>query len=477
MSHHLVVPRRTMLALCAIFVSTGATGQSQPRDEWVRASLEDGRFQVSMPGKPFSTYVLNTSNQIYTGSNVLVSLAAVRYAEQGAADAAKDPTDFLRRFCNGVMRSWRGMDESFTELPDSDYPAIEHRFQHEGPSPPAGYFTHRAYYVRGQICSVFIDVRKEDFKADREKTAAIVAKYFDSLVIDRKRPPVKPFAHADSDRAKWPDPTQRVRQRIATAHGMLEDQFAFCQTMDLNDFHWLAAELRPSGYRPITFRPYLVEEDVKVAAVWTRDGNPWMLASGQQAGQIEVLNAGVGKDYSPVDVAGWEVGSRLHYGALWRKFVSRRGVNLLIVGASDSELNEQGRQVAKAGYRTRRRQRVLGTDGSYRHNNIVYKPRQNAGLRHIKGDRSFYERELKKKQVPYDISLCPTKQNDVFYMASFSNAKKSYKESHGLTPEDHLQRCQQFAASGLRPIALSVTHRPDKGYETASIWHNTIAEP
>src|SRR5439155_105391 len=62
------------------------------------------------------------------------------------------------------------------------------------------------------------------------------------------------------------------------AHGLLAERFAFCQTLPLADLAPLAEVLRPAGYRPVRVRPYRDGTDVRVAAVWLRDGRPWRLA-------------------------------------------------------------------------------------------------------------------------------------------------------------------------------------------------------
>ena len=74
--------------------------------------------------------------------------------------------------------------------------------------------------------------------------------------------------------------------RIESAQGMLAERFAFCQTMPLDEFLTTAEALRKSGYRPIRFRPYADGQAVRVAAVWTRDGRNWRIASGQTADEV-----------------------------------------------------------------------------------------------------------------------------------------------------------------------------------------------
>lgn len=471
--------RLSTLAVVAIMTGCGAAGLAQ--DVSVRVALEDGRFEVRMPGNPSPVYFHNTASKLYLGSGTMVSLSTLHYSAKGQADAARDGVDFLRRFCAGVMESWGGEELSFEELADFDYPAVEQRFEHGvmGGVPP-GYFTHRAYYVDGQICSVFFDVAKGKYESKRDEIDASRKKYFESLVIDRKRPPQRAFGHADRDRAKWPKPDPDLRKRLDAAQGMLTEQFAFCQTMDLDEFHWLVDELRPSGYRPTTFRPYIAEGCIRVAAVLIRDGQPFVIASGHLSGQIEARNRSFGEGFNQVDIGGWERDDQFYYAAVWRLFLPKRGANKPIVGVWDSQIEDQIKEVLDEAYEVRRRHRMLATIGdmeAYRHSLIAFKPRPAANFQHIQGDRSLYERELRKKLVPYEIDLSLSKSGGIEYLASFSDAATRYKEAHGQPPVEHLRSCQEFAKSGLLPVAISVMYRDGQGYGAASIWHDRIAEP
>jgi hypothetical protein len=49
------------------------------------------------------------------------------------------------------------------------------------------------------------------------------------------------------------------------------------------------------------------------------------------------------------------------------------------------------------------------------------------------------------------------------------------RESHGLTPEDHLRQCRQFMADGCRPQSISISALgAGKPVVTASVWHRPI---
>ncbi|MFI5455727.1 MAG: hypothetical protein ACHRXM_09785 [Isosphaerales bacterium] len=86
--------------------------------------------------------------------------------------------------------------------------------------------------------------------------------------------------------ASWTKPDPTWKSRIESAQGLLDDRFAFCQTMPLNEFLTTVETLRKSGYRPVRFRPYADGQTVKVAAVWARDGRNWRIESGLSAEQL-----------------------------------------------------------------------------------------------------------------------------------------------------------------------------------------------
>jgi hypothetical protein len=80
-------------------------------------------------------------------------------------------------------------------------------------------------------------------------------------------------------RESWAEVDATAKSQIETAGGLVAERFAFCQTMPLDEFDGTAELLKKSGYRPVRFRPYADQKIVRVAAVWTRDGRRWQIAS------------------------------------------------------------------------------------------------------------------------------------------------------------------------------------------------------
>jgi hypothetical protein len=109
-------------------------------------------------------------------------------------------------------------------------------------------------------------------RAELEKTAT----------FDRNDQPLDP---------SWTKPDAELGGRIEAAGGLIAERFAFCQAMPLDQFLATIEALRASGYRPIRFRPYADGLEVRVAAVWTRDGRKWRIAPGLTAEEAREQDA------------------------------------------------------------------------------------------------------------------------------------------------------------------------------------------
>ena len=90
----------------------------------------------------------------------------------------------------------------------------------------------------------------------------------------------------------WTRPAPVTQVAIESAHGLLDEHFAFCQDMSWTVFLDVAETLRSSGYRPVRVRPFLASSPADtsaadlsdarqtlVACVWTRDALDWNLLS------------------------------------------------------------------------------------------------------------------------------------------------------------------------------------------------------
>src|SRR5262245_30288277 len=136
---------------------------------------------------------------------------------------------------------------------------------------------------------------------------------------------------ARTARPDWKDPPtpgavpSGTAERLAAGGGVLNDRFAFAQTLPLVEALSVADALRLAGFRPLTFRPYATNADVRVAAVWVRDQTDARLECGLPSEALaardrELTAAGFGA----VDVSGWvPPGSDAPvYAAVWAKGTS-----------------------------------------------------------------------------------------------------------------------------------------------------------
>ncbi len=127
--------------------------------------------------------------------------------------------------------------------------------------------------------------------------------------------------------ASWEDPpldassakpASAIAQRFDSAEGVLEERFAYCQTLPFTEFAKLCEALRPAGYRPTRFRPYSDDGALRVAAVWTRDHRPWRFAEDLTAEEVRSQDESNRQArFSAVDVAGYLSGSGPRFAVVW----------------------------------------------------------------------------------------------------------------------------------------------------------------
>ena len=177
----------------------------------------------------------------------------------------------------------------------------------------------------------------------------------------------------------WPEPDASLVSRIESAHGVISQRFAFCQTMPLDQFGSTAEALGKSGYRPVRFRPYLDERAVRVAAVWTGDGRPWRMSSGLTAEMVRQVNERNRKDkFIPVNVAAYvttETGGKptVRFASLW---VEKTGDDhsQMYVGLTAEQETEVQVKLKDENLIARTLQSVIGSDGGPRYCGVWGRP-------------------------------------------------------------------------------------------------------
>jgi len=222
--------------------------------------------------------------------------------------------------------------------------------------------------------------------------------------IDRELKPKWKAANLDPS---WTTPDASLIRQIESANGLVEERFALCQTMPLDDFAQVAEKLRASGYRPTRFRPYAVGDSVQVAAVWTRDGREWQLAHSLSADEIrkrdeELQVEGV----MPIDVAGYIATPVEHYAAVWGKRATDEEDARMYVAVSDAEHTAVDQAIKKEGFEYQQSlQAFRGLDGQQKYCGVRTKTGGTSTFTRDNDPHTYEGKEyLDKTQWDIDVS-------------------------------------------------------------------------
>jgi hypothetical protein len=239
----------------------------------------------------------------------------------------------------------------------------------------------------------------------------------------------------------WPTVDAADSRAIETAQGLIRERFAFCQTMPLEQFQSVAANLTKSGYRPLRFRPFTASGAVLVAAVWTRDGSDWRIETGTtpdgiRKKAVELRSAG----YIPMDVSGYAIAGghdpagqlTLRYSALWIK-----------AGNDDFEA-----------------QAYVGV--------TLDKDREYTETQQQKGfSRTAY---VTLQDGDGEDRYCAVWTKRTSETTGFES-----KSLDGLSPEEQRQRAEPWIADGYRPAAISVAETKEHQTLTSDlVWHQPL---
>jgi tetratricopeptide (TPR) repeat protein len=165
----------------------------------------------------------------------------------------------------------------------------------------------------------------------------------------------------------WTKPDASLVGRIESAQGILTERFEFCQTMPLDEFLTTAEGLRRSGYRPTRFRPYADGQEVRVAAVWTRDGRPWRISSGLSSDEVRQQDEHHQKDkFLPVDLACYVTTNTdkptTRYASIWVEKTGDDDARMYVGMTADEQTEVQGK-LKDEKLIPRTLQAVIGADG------------------------------------------------------------------------------------------------------------------
>ncbi len=134
--------------------------------------------------------------------------------------------------------------------------------------------------------------------------------------------------------------------------------------------------LRPSGYRPVRFRPYLDGATIRVAAVWTRDRRPWRMESGLATVNVDRHDERNRREsFIPLDVAGYVAADGQgkpvdRHVAVWVERAGPDDKAWLYAGATPDDHETIRARLALEKLLPRATQAALGADGRTRYSGV-----------------------------------------------------------------------------------------------------------
>ena len=265
--------------------------------------------------------------------------------------------------------------------------------------------------------------------------------------------------------AQWAAPDKTLVARITAAGGLVDERFAFCQSMPLDEFTSLAERLRGSGYRPLRFRPVTRGAQEKtdpplvlVAAVWARDGVDFRIASGASAEELlardeQLRNEGfLAADLAAYFEPGGQGGSR--YAAVWQKRATEGDDARIFLDQADFDAQDNV-LLRENGYRYTCMQQALGSDGRLRFNFIRRKPAAET-LAKVAQSVAEFTVDAAGGQNPVDVaisSVAPPQTSQERYTPMLAQAEQTLAAN----PQDAQALTQRAVARwGLRQDALAI---------------------
>jgi serine/threonine protein kinase/formylglycine-generating enzyme required for sulfatase activity len=208
----------------------------------------------------------------------------------------------------------------------------------------------------------------------------------------------------------WGKPDAALVRQIEAAAGMVEERFALCQTLPLEQFDAVAVGLSRAGYRPLQFRPYVADKVPQVAAVWTRDGREWQAGHSLAAEEVRRQDAACrAKGLQPADVAAYGAPPE-RYAVLWVKPDADEEDAQVYVGVPDGDEHQAAEEGLKNKGYLPRTQLESGDKGQRRHCGVwvkLRKPLADAGY-NARLDQAGYEQNLLEGKLQVDVRLMPS---------------------------------------------------------------------
>lgn len=289
------------------------------------------------------------------------------------------------------------------------------------------------------------------------------------------------------DVAAFSEVTSADTQTIEAASGQLTPHYALCQKMPLAAFRGFADNLGAKGYRPVSFRPFVQDEEVFVAAIWQRSDRKWKINDGATAEQLEIDNAAKQKEgFWPVDVGHWRTEDQSgkandHYVAVWsEKWDDAAQANLYVAVPEDEHLTKLA-ALKKLGNAPKS---ILQTHGEA--DEALY-----TAIHWGIWDRPQMRDEWSIAPDVYETAQAATDgwiQREIRMNADVGDPESltytgawwdggefETRELHALSLSQHIENSTALAEEGFRPWTISVVDT-SAGPVAASVWARPLNE-
>lgn len=257
---------------------------------------------------------------------------------------------------------------------------------------------------------------------------------------------------------------------IRKSNGVIEDDFAFCHNMPIEDFVSLANRLATINYRVTRVRPYVVDSKEYVAAVWRRDYVEWRFYMTRTLEQIHARNEEFTKEsFMPIDV-GSQGGGKYFY-AIWRKTKDAESAKSAYFGLND----EQFRRAAKAIADDRRdvvvHQKLTNHLGQGIHCLIHEPAKDSDAYSSFEGDARAYAASLDPKLYQLDLSMFTAGGKPAYLAQGFKGGQWKTHSIFEQSFSTHFKLCKEQISekNGRVPRVINVRMVGGKAI-ASSIW-------
>lgn len=155
----------------------------------------------------------------------------------------------------------------------------------------------------------------------------------------------------------WTPPRESMVTEIENAAGTLSNDAALCHSLPLSELSRVLEGLRDSGYRPLQIRPWLYQDEVRVAIVWTRDHRQWSYVVGSNEREIEYRNSEMESEgLQPIDAAvlprtkANEEPSSIRFSVIWSEQDPKMVRNRVLISANHESYQESANVLRSDGY-------------------------------------------------------------------------------------------------------------------------------